>query len=100
MERKFRRHLDALEEIFQCVRAFIEDGRIDRQVETKVALALEEVFANMVKYNSTGRGEITVGMSADDRRILLWVVDEDSDPRYSKLPGRASECSSTRARPD
>jgi anti-sigma regulatory factor (Ser/Thr protein kinase) len=43
-------------------------------------LAVEELFTNMVKYNSGFSREITVRVEADKGKVRVELVDGDTDP--------------------
>ena len=55
MQRDFKKHVNSLGEIFAFVEEFFRRRRIDQSHLPTVNLAVEEIFTNMVKYE-TGAG--------------------------------------------
>jgi anti-sigma regulatory factor (Ser/Thr protein kinase) len=43
-------------------------------------LAVEELFTNMVKYNSGRSGEIDIEVRTDEDRVGVVLIDRDTDP--------------------
>lgn len=53
-----------------------------------IKLATEELFTNMVKYNTGTGNEITIRIEIDKRAVTIELVDVDVDPFD---PGAADE---------
>jgi serine/threonine-protein kinase RsbW len=78
--RAFGRRIGALEEVFQFLGAFGEREGFDERQQFAIQFVAEELFTNMVKYNS-GRGseiEITIARAKDE--VQMELVDFDVDP--------------------
>lgn len=80
MERSFERDFRALGEIFEFTGRFAAAHRLEELLGLSINLIVEELFTNMVKYN-TGAGQpIHISMDVDDGRLRIELVDEDVDP--------------------
>jgi anti-sigma regulatory factor (Ser/Thr protein kinase) len=78
--RSFGRRIASLEEVFQFLGAFGEREGFDERQQFAIQFVAEELFTNMVKYN-TGRGreiEISIARSRDE--VQMDLVDFDVDP--------------------
>jgi serine/threonine-protein kinase RsbW len=86
-QRSFRREVGCLDEIFDFISDFIEGHELESKVEFAVNFVVEELFTNMVKYN-TGKGEdIDIRIDKQGSEIHLELVDHDVDPfDPSQLP--------------
>jgi anti-sigma regulatory factor (Ser/Thr protein kinase) len=87
MRRGFRREIDALDEVFPFLEAFVEENAIDDRTAFTVKLVVEELFTNMVRHNTGGDAEIDLGIVRKENRVLLELVDtgvERFDP--SEIP--------------
>jgi len=80
MERSFERDFRALEEIFGFIARFVAQHRIDERLGSSIDLIVEELFTNMVKYNTGGGHPIRVRLDIDGGRLRIELVDEDVDP--------------------
>jgi anti-sigma regulatory factor (Ser/Thr protein kinase) len=80
MEQTFKRDIRSLEDIF----AFIGRATFPRSVPDSVTfsinLAVEEIFTNMVKYNTSNNDEISISLVIDGKRAVIQLVDVDVDP--------------------
>jgi anti-sigma regulatory factor (Ser/Thr protein kinase) len=80
MERRFRRSVKALEEIFDFVTEFAASERVPVERRYDVDLILEELFTNMVKYGGPAGEDIAIGLErqGDSLSIVLrdFGVDE------------------------
>jgi serine/threonine-protein kinase RsbW len=77
---RFRRDLQSLDEVFRYLREFSVAEKLDEGVEFCINLVVEELFTNMVKYNSGDQDEISISIRREGDRILLDLVDLDVDP--------------------
>jgi anti-sigma regulatory factor (Ser/Thr protein kinase) len=80
MERSFERDFRALGEIFEFTGRFAAAHRIDESLSFSIHLVVEELFTNMVKYNTGAGHPIRIRLNADDRKLCVELVDEDVDP--------------------
>jgi serine/threonine-protein kinase RsbW len=80
MERSFERNFRALGDVFEFTRRFAHDHDFEESLMYPVNLIVEELFTNMVKYNTGGGQPIRVLLDAEDRRVRIELIDEDVDP--------------------
>jgi len=80
MERSFERDFRALGEIFEFAGRFAAAHRIEESLVYSINLVVEELFTNMVKYNTGAGHPIRIRMNLDDGRLRIELIDEDVDP--------------------
>jgi serine/threonine-protein kinase RsbW len=80
MEKAFTRDFGALDDVFGFVGEFVEREKISEAVAFSLNLAVEELFTNMVKYNSGGGEGIRIALRKEGRTVCLQLVDTDVDP--------------------
>ncbi|MEX2126455.1 MAG: ATP-binding protein [Woeseia sp.] len=84
MQKKFRRSLDELKNIVAFTdRLFAEDD-IDPSMRYLVDLCVEELFVNMVTYNTETRADILIEMGPHEHGVEVSLTDFDVerfDPR-------------------
>ena len=80
MEKSFRRDFASLNDIFEFLNAFLVQKRAGEAVRYALKLAVEELFTNMVKYNTGGRDMITIRMVVVDGVLTIDLIDDDVDP--------------------
>ena len=80
MERSFERDFRALGEIFDFTGRFAAAHRIEESLVYSINLVVEELFTNMVKYNTGAGHPIRIRMNLDDGRLRIELIDEDVDP--------------------
>ena len=78
--RTFSRRIGALGEVFDFLDESLRGRVVGERSRFILQLALEELFTNMVKYNSGSSHRITVRVTADDEQIRVDIVDPDTDP--------------------
>ena len=78
-KRTFARSIEALEEIFSFLSDFFSREELGEGPAFAFNFVVEELFTNMVKYN-TGSGGISIEIQRSGDRILLDLVDHDVDP--------------------
>lgn len=85
MERKFSRSFEELHNIVAFTEAFFAQEHIDSKLRHVVDLCLEELFVNMVKYNTETSEDILVELSvAAGNGVEVSLTDynvERFDPR-------------------
>jgi anti-sigma regulatory factor (Ser/Thr protein kinase) len=77
MQKKYRRSFDEIQEIVRDTEAFFESNRIDESLRMKVDLSLEELFVNMVSYNTETDQDILIEMRVIDQGIEVSLTDFD-----------------------
>ncbi len=80
MEKVFTRDFASLDAIFNFAGRFFDAQGIGDDARFAVNLALEELFTNMVKYNTGGGADIAIRMSREGNDIVMQLVDEDVAP--------------------
>ena len=84
MERKFSRSFDELHNIVAFTEAFFAEEHINGRLRHVVDLCLEELFVNMVKYNTETSADILVELSVAGNGVEVSLTDynvERFDPR-------------------
>ena len=84
MNKKFNRNFDELREIVALTEQFFAEHDIDPALRYVVDLAVEELFVNMVTYNTESNRDILIEMSPHEHGIEVSLTDYDVkrfDPR-------------------
>lgn len=79
-ERRFRKDVSSLDEILGFLREFLETERLEGDLEFWVALLVEEIFTNMVKYNTASDNDILISVERNGDQMMLQLTDFDVDP--------------------
>jgi anti-sigma regulatory factor (Ser/Thr protein kinase) len=77
MERAFPRSVNQLGEVFDFVTACLTSLGVDASHRMDVDLIVEELFTNLVKYNTEGRREIVIGLDREDAMLAIELTDFD-----------------------
>jgi len=77
MQKKYSRNFDQIQEIVKDTEHFFAANNIDDSLRMKVDLSLEELFVNMVNYNTETDQNILVEMRAIDKGIEISLTDFD-----------------------
>lgn len=80
MEKKFKRDFKSLDSVFNFISEFFNKEHIDKTVLFSVNFIIEEIFTNMVKYNSEGKSDILLDLNREEKKILIKLIDFDSEP--------------------
>ena len=80
MEKKFKRDIRSLEEIFQFTDKFIVENTLDKEVSFSLNLIIEELFTNMVKYNANNPNEIFLSLFSENNSLIITLIDYDVEP--------------------
>jgi anti-sigma regulatory factor (Ser/Thr protein kinase) len=75
MEKKFRKDFSSLESIDAFVRSYAAGHSLDDETVFAVNFAIEEIFTNMVKYQSSGENDVSIELSGDSRTLTIRMVD-------------------------
>jgi serine/threonine-protein kinase RsbW len=76
MERRFRRTVDALEEVFGFISDFAARHRLGEDVLFGLNLAIEEVFVNMVRHTK-GDSDILIELNSEGTKLIASMTDFD-----------------------
>ena len=79
MQQRFPRRIDALADVHAFLERFREEQGVPEDVGFRMDLVVEELFTNLVKYNTDGRFEIEVGARLVDGEVVLTLTDFDVD---------------------
>jgi len=77
MQKRYSRNFDQIQEIVQDTEHFFAANHIDESLRMKVDLSLEELFVNMVSYNTETDQDILIEMHAMDSGIEVSLTDFD-----------------------
>jgi serine/threonine-protein kinase RsbW len=80
MEKKFKREVASLENIFRFVGDFANANTIDEGTVFTINFVVEEIFTNMVKYSPESSNDILVGLEREDRTLTIRLTDSDVEP--------------------
>ena len=80
MEQTFTRNIDALDQIFAFTGRFVKDERLNENVAYSIDLAVEELFTNMVKYNTGTSRDIAIVIDREKDEVVLQLMDFDVEP--------------------
>lgn len=80
MERKFKRDITSLESIFSFIEQFIASKNIAHSHLFPVQLVIEELFTNILKYQSAGTSDVVVHLEKSDNKLIIRLRDFDSEP--------------------
>jgi anti-sigma regulatory factor (Ser/Thr protein kinase) len=84
MQQKFGRSLDELGNIVSFTDAFFLENDIDASVRYIVDLCVEELFVNMIAYNTESSADILIEMKPHEHGVEISLTDFDVerfDPR-------------------
>jgi len=84
MQQEFGRSLDELGEIVSFTDAFFLENDIDASVRNIADLCVEELFVNMITYNTESNADILIEMKPHEHGVEISLTDFDVerfDPR-------------------
>lgn len=79
MQQKFGRSLDQLKNIVAFTDRFFASEDIGSDMRYIVDLCVEELFVNMITYNTETRADIQIDMSPHDHGVEVSLSDFDVD---------------------
>lgn len=77
MTREFPKRIDSLESIFEFLAKFTASNGVSDDVLRDLQFGVEEIFTNLVKYNSESANDVTVELALTDKRVILSLLDQD-----------------------
>ncbi len=77
MQKKYPRTFDAIGQIVSDTEDFFTRHSVDGSLRTAVDLCIEELFVNMVTYNTESTREIQIDMREIDNGIEVSLTDFD-----------------------
>jgi anti-sigma regulatory factor (Ser/Thr protein kinase) len=75
MEKRYKRSFDEISEIVADTEQFFEEEGIDGSLRMKVDLSLEELFVNMVTYDTETDSDILIEMQRIPKGIEVSLTD-------------------------
>jgi anti-sigma regulatory factor (Ser/Thr protein kinase) len=77
MQQKFLRRIDELDRIVAMTEAMFDRFQLDNGMRPVVDLAIEELFTNMVKYNTETSAQIEIEMQVHEEGVEVSLTDFD-----------------------
>ncbi len=78
MQRNYKRQISSLSQIFNFVNEILDSYKVDESISFSINLAIEELFTNMVKYNSHSHGNITIDIEKKGKNLIVNLIDHGS----------------------
>lgn len=76
-KKHFKKDITSLSDIFDYTARFFTDFNIGEEIAFCINLAVEEVFTNMVKYNTSSQNDILISLDINDKIIEAMLIDYD-----------------------
>jgi serine/threonine-protein kinase RsbW len=86
-EASFSRSVDNVGELYRFAETIFEAAEISQDVRFPIHLALEELFVNLVTYNTAGSRDILIDVETQDGGVTVTMTDfeaEDFDVTRSR----------------
>jgi anti-sigma regulatory factor (Ser/Thr protein kinase) len=80
MKKKFKRHINSLENIFEFLGEFAARHKLDESISFAINLAVEELFTNMVKYRADNPHSILIDLTKDANKVIIALTDYEVEP--------------------
>lgn len=80
MEKRFKRTIEQLDEIFAFVSGFVARHSLSEAIAFKLNLVIEEVFVNMIEHNPGSQSEVLIDLTRDGGRLVISMTDFDVEP--------------------
>lgn len=90
MKKNYQRSFAQIQNIVEDTEQFFAQENIDESLRMKVDLSLEELFVNMVTYNTETQCEILIEMKSINNGIQVSLTDFDVD-RFDPTAMRDAE---------
>jgi serine/threonine-protein kinase RsbW len=84
MEAAFAKATDSLPAIFDFVEKFTKENCLGEELTLMLQFVIEEMFINMVRYNSESKNDVTIQFRVEGNELLVTLIDHDVhyfDPR-------------------
>jgi len=87
MEKSFERNYGSLPQVFAFLDEFFAGEGIDGRRNPVIALAIEELFTNMVKYGRGSGQDISIALDRHAAQVSVTLTDFDVEPfDVTRLP--------------
>jgi len=80
MQKKFKRNISLLKDIFIFIKSFINEEQLSVDLESPLNLVIEELFTNMVKYSPENSNKILLELTRDINQVTIALTDFDVEP--------------------
>lgn len=80
MKKEYKRSFDEIQNIVADTARFFEEENIDPSLRLKVDLSIEELFVNMVTYDTETDRNVLIEMNPIENGIEVSLTDFDVDP--------------------
>jgi len=77
MTRDFPKQIDSLESIFEFVAEFATVNGVGGDTLNAMQFGVEEIFTNLVKYNSETSNDVAIELDITNGRMALSLLDQD-----------------------
>ncbi|MEO7050050.1 MAG: ATP-binding protein [Rhodanobacter sp.] len=77
--RDFARSFAALKDVYAFVEPALAARHVDASAAFAIVMTIEELFTNMVKYNPTGHGPLSLEVHCDEDAVTCQLSDPDSE---------------------
>lgn len=77
MEKQFAKHADSLPVIFDFVTQFVRPYNVTPEQTRPLEFAIEEIFMNMVKYNTESQNDVTIQLALENNTLSACLIDRD-----------------------
>lgn len=80
MKKRFKRNITSLNQIFNFIENFARKHEFDPGLLFTLNLVVEELFTNVVKYNSENKNDVLIELSKKDNDVIIALTDFDVEP--------------------
>ena len=77
---EFSKEITSLPQIFDYLNTFFRQQKADQNIVFALNLAVEEIFTNLVKYNSDSTRPIRIRLKKNGRKISVSISDFTTKP--------------------
>ncbi|NUM80049.1 ATP-binding protein [bacterium] len=77
-EKSFTKNLSSLDEVFAFISTYLQHANVTDVFP--IHLAVEEIFANMVRYNSQNFSDIVISIEKSGKTLRIHLSDEQAEP--------------------
>jgi serine/threonine-protein kinase RsbW len=75
MEKKIKKDLSSLNDMFDFIEQYADKNQLNPDIRFALNLAAEEIFTNLVKYNTQSRNDIRITLQKKSDRVILALTD-------------------------
>lgn len=76
----FDRKIEELHKVFSFLKTNLDRYNIETKARLDMELSVEELFMNMLRYNSSSKNKIILSMEKQDGKIVLSLSDREEVP--------------------